>query len=129
MYYKLVGFTEHEEMYSKMIREGQISRKTALKRSALMDAGGYLSELRWAADFFAHYVIALRYGICYIPEILYIARDHQKQYGRPENRVKSEDREVIESMIKKIIHLSDIHIRTIQLHDLYRRQFEGAKEN
>lgn len=27
-------------------------------------------------------------------------------------------------MIKKIIHLSDIHIRTYQLHDLYRTQFE-----
>jgi len=27
-------------------------------------------------------------------------------------------------MIKKIIHIADIHIRTIQLHDLYREQFE-----
>lgn len=27
-------------------------------------------------------------------------------------------------MIKKIIHISDLHIRTIQLHDMYRRQFE-----
>lgn len=27
-------------------------------------------------------------------------------------------------MIKKIVHISDIHIRTFQLHDLYRRQFE-----
>lgn len=27
-------------------------------------------------------------------------------------------------MVKRIIHLSDIHIRTVQLHDLYRRQFE-----
>lgn len=27
-------------------------------------------------------------------------------------------------MIKKIIHIADIHIRTIQLHDLYKRQFE-----
>ena len=27
-------------------------------------------------------------------------------------------------MIKRIIHLADLHIRTIQLHDLYRRQFE-----
>jgi DNA repair exonuclease SbcCD nuclease subunit len=27
-------------------------------------------------------------------------------------------------MIKRIIHISDIHIRTIQLHDLYKRQFE-----
>ena len=32
LYYKLVGFTEHDEMYSKMIREGQISREEALKR-------------------------------------------------------------------------------------------------
>lgn len=27
-------------------------------------------------------------------------------------------------MIKKIIHIADIHIRTIQLHDLYKKQFE-----
>ena len=27
-------------------------------------------------------------------------------------------------MIKKIVHLADIHIRTNQLHDLYKRQFE-----
>ena len=27
-------------------------------------------------------------------------------------------------MIKKIIHIADTHIRTIQLHDLYKRQFE-----
>ena len=27
-------------------------------------------------------------------------------------------------MIKKIIHVSDIHIRTIQMHDMYKRQFE-----
>jgi hypothetical protein len=32
IYNKLVGFTEHDEMYSKMIREGQISRKKALER-------------------------------------------------------------------------------------------------
>ena len=27
-------------------------------------------------------------------------------------------------MIKKIVHIADLHIRTIQLHDLYREQFE-----
>ena len=32
IYYKLVGFTEHDEMYSKMIREGQIAREEALER-------------------------------------------------------------------------------------------------
>lgn len=32
LYYKLVDFTEHDEMYSKMIRESQISRDEALQR-------------------------------------------------------------------------------------------------
>jgi hypothetical protein len=32
MYYRLVGFTEHDELYSKMIREGQITRDDALSR-------------------------------------------------------------------------------------------------
>ena len=27
-------------------------------------------------------------------------------------------------MIKKIVHIADIHIRTVQLHDLYKKQFE-----
>jgi DNA repair exonuclease SbcCD nuclease subunit len=27
-------------------------------------------------------------------------------------------------MIKKIIHIADLHIRTIQMHDLYKKQFE-----
>ncbi len=32
LYYNLVGFTEHDEMYSKMILEGQIKRTDAMKR-------------------------------------------------------------------------------------------------
>ena len=27
-------------------------------------------------------------------------------------------------MIKRIIHIADLHVRTIQLHDLYRKQFK-----
>ena len=27
-------------------------------------------------------------------------------------------------MIKKIVHVSDLHIRTFQLHDMYRKQFK-----
>ncbi len=27
-------------------------------------------------------------------------------------------------MVKKIIHIADLHIRTIQMHDLYKTQFE-----
>lgn len=32
LYYNLVGFTEFDELYSRMVREGQISRDEALKR-------------------------------------------------------------------------------------------------
>jgi hypothetical protein len=32
LYFILVGITEHDEMFSKMVREGQISREEALKR-------------------------------------------------------------------------------------------------
>jgi hypothetical protein len=33
LYYKLVGFTESDEMYSKMVREGQMTRDEAMKRA------------------------------------------------------------------------------------------------
>lgn len=32
-------------------------------------------------------------------------------------------------MVKKLIHIADIHIRTFQLHDLYKKQFEILIEN
>jgi hypothetical protein len=56
LYYNLVGFTEHDEMYSKMIREGQISRKDAMKRlnedhqPRLPSLSRLFSELHTAKD-------------------------------------------------------------------------------
>jgi hypothetical protein len=44
MYLKLVGFNEFDEFYSKLIREGQISRDEALKR-CLMEHGPRLPSL------------------------------------------------------------------------------------
>lgn len=32
-------------------------------------------------------------------------------------------------MVKKIVHIADLHIRTIQLHDLYKRQFVAFINN
>ncbi|MDD5082502.1 MAG: hypothetical protein PHU08_03915 [Dehalococcoidales bacterium] len=32
IYLRLVGFTEHDEMYSRLVREGQITREEALRR-------------------------------------------------------------------------------------------------
>jgi len=46
-----------------------IAGATAIvKRNALIEAGSYLTELKWHCDWFAFLVIAFRYGICYIPK-------------------------------------------------------------
>jgi hypothetical protein len=45
LYYNLVGFTEHDEMYSKMIREGGIKRTDAMKR-LVMDHQPRLPSLK-----------------------------------------------------------------------------------
>ncbi len=45
LYYRLVGFTEHDELYSKMVREGQLTRDEALER-CLADHKPRLSLIR-----------------------------------------------------------------------------------
>jgi glycosyltransferase involved in cell wall biosynthesis len=47
---------------------------SAVKRTALLEAGGYLPGLKWHCDWFVLLVIAFRYGICYVPEPLVTKR-------------------------------------------------------
>jgi len=51
------------------------------KRAALIEAGGYLPELKAASDIFAHHVICFRHGACYIPEVFTLMRRHENQYS------------------------------------------------
>jgi len=46
------------------------SSATIFRRDALLSAGGFIPELRSYCDVFAGFVIALRHGVCYIPEPL-----------------------------------------------------------
>lgn len=57
-----------------------------VKRSALMEAGGYIPALKSSCDIFAHHVISFRYGVCYIPEIMSLLRKHAKQYSAKVSR-------------------------------------------
>ena len=43
---------------------------TIIRRSALLEAGGFVPELKGHGDWFAHLVIGFRRGICYVPEAL-----------------------------------------------------------
>jgi len=46
------------------------SHTVILKRSALIEAGKFISELKQAIDWFSLYVVGFRYGICVVPEPL-----------------------------------------------------------
>ncbi|HRY51937.1 MAG TPA: glycosyltransferase family 2 protein [Candidatus Paceibacterota bacterium] len=46
------------------------SHTAIMHRQALIDAGGFLTDLRWHCDWFALYTVAFRHGICHIPEPL-----------------------------------------------------------
>jgi glycosyltransferase involved in cell wall biosynthesis len=52
------------------------------RRDALLAAGGFRPELRWHADWFAYYVVALRHGACVVPETLALMRERAQTYSR-----------------------------------------------
>lgn len=52
------------------------------RRDALLAIGGFESRLRWHADWFAFYAVALRHGACSIPQTLAIMRERDQTYSR-----------------------------------------------
>ena len=60
-----------------------ISGNTAVaRRDLLVEMGGFPKELRWHADWFAFYAIALRAGACSVPETLAMMRERAATYSR-----------------------------------------------
>ena len=55
---------------------------SVIRRSALIEAGMLIPELHWHADGFATKVIALRYGACYVPEVLMRVEMSPRSYMR-----------------------------------------------
>ncbi|MFC1767482.1 glycosyltransferase family 2 protein [Candidatus Margulisiibacteriota bacterium] len=72
-----------------------------VKRSALDDAGGYMPDLKWTADLFAHIVICSRYGFCYIPEAGTTVRVGVWQGGNVTGKWHV-DRDIIKKAIEKV---------------------------
>ena len=61
----------------KLVIEGQ---NAIFKRTALVEAGGWLPELRWFTDWFGAFVVGFRYGMCHIPEVVSIFNLHSTSY-------------------------------------------------
>jgi glycosyltransferase domain-containing protein len=59
-----------------------ISANTVMaSRTALLQAGGFDQELRWHADYFGFLAVALRHGLCCIPETLAAMRQRDETYS------------------------------------------------
>jgi glycosyltransferase domain-containing protein len=59
-----------------------ISANTAMaSRTALLQAGGFDQALRWHADYFGFVAVALRHGVCCIPETLAAMRQRDETYS------------------------------------------------
>ncbi len=72
-----------------------------MKRAALIEAGGFNTELKWSSDLFVFLVIAFRYGICYIPEPLMIFRIRESAFSSGYRRWPQQ-RRVMLNMIKLV---------------------------
>lgn len=61
-----------------------------VRRSALRDAGWFIPELKWMADFFALQVVAFRHGVCHVPEPLYGLRSPKYSQAGPKTAAQRE---------------------------------------
>ena len=74
------------------------SNTVVARRSAVQAAGGFLQALRWHADWFVFYAVALRHGICIVPEGLSIIRVNPGGYSDTGMRDTHSQRQVLRSL-------------------------------
>lgn len=70
----------------EMIRLGRLGRLTMsgqhaiFRKTALLEAGGWVPELRWFTDFFGAWVVGFRHGLCHVPQVLSIFNLYPTSY-------------------------------------------------
>jgi len=72
---------------------------SVIRRSALMEAGMLIPQLHWHADGFTPTIVALRYGACYVPDVLMCIEMSSSSYMRKGVRQKKERRRVLKCML------------------------------
>jgi glycosyltransferase involved in cell wall biosynthesis len=72
------------------------------KKSALVEAGGFRPELKFACDWFAMYVAGFRHGICFVPEPLAIFNVLPNSYYHKIRRDPAEYRKVLEILLQRL---------------------------
>ena len=84
---------------------------SVIRRSALMEAGMLIPQLHWHADGFTPTIVALRYGACYVPDVLMCIEMSSKSYMRRGVRQRRKRREVLKRMLElgKLPKYADVY--------------------
>jgi glycosyltransferase involved in cell wall biosynthesis len=99
---KIPRYFSPKEFRSLLKREITFSFPTntvLYKRTALMEESEFRPELRWYCDWFTAFVIAFRYGFCYIPENLGIFRMDPSSYHMAGMRKHDDQYQVLENFL------------------------------
>jgi glycosyltransferase involved in cell wall biosynthesis len=83
---------------------------SVFRRSVFLGEDGFDANLKWHADWFIYNVLALKYGICYIPEVLAAFRISDNSYSNAGIRNTEEQNLILCKMMDKLLekHGSDI---------------------
>ncbi len=67
----------------RLCRSGRFSmagQHAVFKRSAVLEAGGMIQDLRWFMDVFSSWVIGFRHGVCHVPKVLSVFNSSKTSY-------------------------------------------------
>lgn len=78
------------------------SHTAVMRRAAILEAGGFIPELRWHCDWFAIYVASFRHGICVVPEALARFNIHASSFYKA--RDPEAHRQVLRRMLDLLVH-------------------------
>jgi hypothetical protein len=96
-------FLSPEELV-RLGRSGRLmisSSSVVFRKEALQDVGVFIPELRWHADWFACFISAFRFGMCYVPESLSVVNILPKSYYTAGSK-KLEHRQVLVGILEKL---------------------------
>ena len=72
------------------------------KRSSLLEMGGFEESLRWHADWFGFYVVALRYGAVGIPKTLAMMRERKDTFSATGMNDPASQAKVLRAILRAI---------------------------
>jgi glycosyltransferase involved in cell wall biosynthesis len=90
----------------KLEKKGRLyipGHSVIFKRTALLEAGKFLPELKYAVDWYADYVVGFRYGICVVPEPLAVFNIQPESYYKRTQRDPATCREVLSQMMSRLM--------------------------